>query len=258
MRVVVGIISASIFLLCSSGWAQTFDKEKQPSALDIRGLVKASDRVEISTDIVAAITETPFRDGERFRKGDILIRLDCGQYRAELTAARAAVNSARLEYNQKVQLKTYGAAGKGEVDIAASRFRRSEAEAEALAERLRRCEIPAPFDGRVVAMNVAVSEFPEGGGSPLMIVLDDRRLEIEFVAPSHWLRWIAVDWPFAFEVDETGETLNGSIERIAAEVDPISQTIRIIGRIDGEKGRTLAGMSGNVQILSETTGAISR
>lgn len=229
----------------------------QPSSAEIRGLVKAANRLDIGTDLVAPVEQAPFRDGEVFRKGDILIRFACDRYRAEWTAAEASAHSAQLALTQKTELRRFGAAGNGEVDIAKADLDKSRAQSAAIAARLAGCEIVAPFDGRVIALNVAPSEWPRTG-QPLITILDDRIMEIEFVAPSHWLRWIAPGQPFAFHVDETGETLSAAVERIAAEVDAVSQTIRIVGRITGDKGRTLAGMSGTVSLPTEITGAIAR
>ncbi|MCP1199609.1 efflux RND transporter periplasmic adaptor subunit [Notoacmeibacter sp. MSK16QG-6] len=224
---------------------------------DVRGIVRPANRLDIGTDLIAPVESAPFRDGQAFQKGDVLIRFACQRYRAEWNAAQASAHSAQLALKQKTELRRYGAAGNGEVDIAKADLARSRAEAAALAARLEGCEIAAPFDGRVIELNVRTSEMPRSG-HPLMTILDDRTLEIEFVAPSHWLRWIVVGQPFAFHVDETDEILSATVERIAAEVDAISQTIQIVGRIEGDKGRTLAGMSGTAYLPSETTGAIAK
>ncbi|WP_162787240.1 efflux RND transporter periplasmic adaptor subunit [Notoacmeibacter marinus] len=227
------------------------------SNVEARGLVSAVNRLDIGTDLMAPVTEAPYRDGQAFRKGDILIRFACQRYRAEWTAAQASSHAAQLELAQKSELSRYGAAGKGEVDIAKAGLVKSRANAAALAARLESCEIVAPFDGRVIALNVSPSELPRSGQS-LISILDDQTLEIEFVAPSHWLRWIEIGQPFSFRVDETGEILSASVARIAAEVDAVSQTIRIIGRIQGGRGRTLAGMSGTAHMSVETTGAVAK
>ena len=248
-------------LLCISSTVQSAEpvseKGNQALSANARGLVRARNRVEIGTDLVAPIARVPFREGQAFKMGDVLIAFECRRYEAEHNAARASAHAANLELKQKNELRRYGAAGKGQVELAQAGAAKAQAETSAIAARLEGCTIDAPFDGRVASLSVAPAELPPSG-KPLMTILDDHTLEIEFVAPSHWLRWIDTGQPFQFTVDETGETLSASIERVAAEVDPVSQTIRVIGRIEGEKGRTLAGMSGTVRFPSESTGAVSR
>ncbi len=77
--------------------------------------------------------------------------------------------------------------------------------------------------------------------------------DIEIIIPSDWLRWIKKDMKFDFLIDETGERLNASITRIGSTIDPVSQTIKIIGHfqhppIDG----VIAGMSGTAIFYSGT------
>ena len=51
--------------------------------IPVRGVVKAVDKAELSTDLVARVTAIGFRFGERFKKGDLLVTFDCDRYRAE-------------------------------------------------------------------------------------------------------------------------------------------------------------------------------
>ena len=49
---------------------------------------------------------------------------------------------------------------------------------------------------------------------------------------------------FGFFVDETQSNYAASVERIGAEVDPVSQTIKLYAKLKNIDQRVLAGMSG--------------
>ncbi|MEE9314058.1 MAG: HlyD family efflux transporter periplasmic adaptor subunit [Rhizobiaceae bacterium] len=221
---------------------QTFGQE----ALDTRGLVRSSARVEVRTDLVAAVAKAPFKDGARFKKGAKLITFDCSRYRAELNSARAGASAAAIELRNKRRLFKNGAAGKSEVQLARAEAARNNAEVKARLSRVSQCVIKAPFAGRVVVLNTRKYEMPNAS-KPVIIILDDSALELELVVPSNWLVWLEPGREFLFKVDETGKTHPAKIVSIGAEVDPVSQTIKAYGVLLETNGRVLAGMSGQAR-----------
>ena len=49
---------------------------------------------------------------------------------------------------------------------------------------------------------------------------------------------------FALAIDETGEVRQGTVGVIGARIDPVSQTIKLRGTLDGPNRGLIAGMSG--------------
>ncbi|MEM1039276.1 MAG: HlyD family efflux transporter periplasmic adaptor subunit [Pseudomonadota bacterium] len=210
-----------------------------------RALVKASARVEYRTDLVAVVEDALHLPGSRFEKGDRLVAFNCNKQQAELESARAQANGASIEYKNKKNLRANGAAGRSEVRLAKAALSKAWADVKALKARMFHCVVEAPFAGRVVELNVRQHEMPNGQ-KPFLVIIDDSALELEMVLSSAWLRWLDDGRRFAFTVDETGRRYEGSITRLGAEVDPVSQTVKAFGRLEGSLDRVLAGMSGVV------------
>ena len=55
-----------------------------------RGILRAQDQAVLASEINGRVLEMPFRDGESFHRGDLLVRFDCSAYQAQLAAALAA------------------------------------------------------------------------------------------------------------------------------------------------------------------------
>jgi RND family efflux transporter MFP subunit len=218
-------------------------KDNTAAAPETRGLVRSTARVELRTDLAAPLAEAKFLPGMSFEEGELLVAFDCRRQHAEASAADAARRSARVQADSKDRLASRGAAGRDEAQIARADAERAEAEHSAHLARLRGCRIEAPFAGRVVELNARALELAPAD-KPLIVILDDRRLELEMVAPSSWLSWLRVGAPIEFTADETGETHAARLSRIAAEVDPVSQTVRLIAEFRDAPGRLLPGMSG--------------
>ncbi|MEO0496702.1 MAG: efflux RND transporter periplasmic adaptor subunit [Pseudomonadota bacterium] len=208
-----------------------------------RGVVTPMFRAEIGTEIVAAIETIPFREGERFTKGATLMGFACGKYEAEGRSAEAVLEARRVEHKSKKFLRERKAVGQLEVDIAAAQLREAQAKREAIQVQIDQCAITAPFDGRVIEVFRQAYEFTRAN-EPLMAIVDDKSLEIDLIVPSAWLQWLKPGTPFRFVVDETGIETGASVTRIGAEVDPVSQTIKVTGLFTAIPQNTLPGMSG--------------
>ena len=123
-----------------------------------------------------------------------------------------------------------------------------QAAAEAKRARLRvqQCNVRAPYDGWVVARHVDIQETPQVGAKLVTIV---RRgpLEVEMIVPAAWLKWLRINEPLEFRVDGLGEVLKGRVTRIGAEVDQVSQTVRVYGEVGTPPPMVRPGMTGRVR-----------
>ena len=227
--------------------AQAFGQSGMvPPAEEVRVLVRPAERVELRSDIAAAVAKAPFDSGMRFQAGETLIAFDCRRFKAELSSARAVASAAAIELRNKRRLLRHGAAGKSEVSLARAEAARADADVRARSARMADCTITAPFAGRVVERRSRVHEMPRQG-EPLMVILDDSRLELEIVVPSRWLTWLKPGADFTVRLDETGTNHAARVERLGAEVDAVSQTVRVFGRLKDDAQGVLAGMSGRAR-----------
>jgi RND family efflux transporter MFP subunit len=215
-----------------------------PDTVQVRGVIKPKEEVLFSSKIAARIATMPFKEGARFKKGALLVGFDCSRLRAEANAAWAANRASKEIQKQSVALDSYNAIGKSEVQIAHAKAAQTGAEAEAIEAQIKDCTISAPFSG-VVVENMAHQYENVGPGKDLTKVLNDDELEVHLVAPSSWLSWLQVGSTFRFKVDETGRTLGGKIIRLGASVDPVSQTVRVVGTFSPHNDVVLPGMSGS-------------
>ncbi len=106
-----------------------------------------------------------------------------------------------------------------------------------------KCKITAPFSGKVVERLAQVHE-SVSPGDQIIEIINHEKLEIRLVVPSSWLKWLKVGASFQVKIDETGYKFTVAVERIGARINPVSQTIKVIGKVKGN-GELIPGMSGN-------------
>ena len=112
---------------------------------------------------------------------------------------------------------------------------------------VQRCSIKAPFDGKVVELKAQSYQFV-AEGQELLEVLDDSIMLVEMIVPSPWLASITLGQQVTLRIEETGLAYPAVIERIGARIDPVSQSVKLYGSIDGSFPELRSGMSGTATL----------
>ncbi|WP_213880471.1 HlyD family efflux transporter periplasmic adaptor subunit [Pseudomonas sp. dw_358] len=217
---------------------------------DARGLVRAVHEATLSAGMVAQIVKMPFAEGAAFKKGDVLVEFDCNRPLAEQRAATAALAVEQKTVETNEELEHFNSIGKFDLLISVSKMNKAKAELEALNAQISQCKIVAPFTGRVVENKLHLYE-SASMSQPLLRIVDTTNLELDVIVPSQWLQWLKPGDSFSFKVDETGTMGKAVVDRLLPTVDPVSKTIKIIGKLNDASGnRTIPGMSGTASFKS--------
>ena len=209
----------------------------------IRGLVMPRHHATISSRLAATIEKIGPDNGERFAKNDVLVKFDCAVFIAEQARAVAQSEAAADAQRVKSKLAASGSVSKLQAVLAKSEYKRALAEVRVADEKVRQCEIRAPFSGRVVR-RIANPFETANFRDPLIEIVSDRDVEIRAFVPSAWIRHLQRGSPFEFEVDETGERVRAEIIAIGAWIDNVSQLLEVRARVVMSRQPLLAGMSG--------------
>lgn len=237
-------ISLGVLILCMS-WTvlaqeQSIDLNDKRA---VRGIVASKHVALISVDVRSKVNEIPFRVGESFSKNDTLLNFDCVVLKAEASAAYASLLAAKAEYDSNLELQSGNAAGELDVELAKARMQESKGMWAAAKGRTNHCTIKAPFNGKVAALSVHEHELSQPD-KPIMKIVGNTDLELNFVVPSSWLSWLKPETDFTFTIDETGKDYLVSVTRIGAEIDAVSGTIEIFGKFVEGQEDVIPGMSG--------------
>jgi membrane fusion protein, multidrug efflux system len=209
----------------------------------VRAVVRSVRNVTIGSELNARIKEMPFRDGDTFVAGDVLVQFDCARTLAELAAAVATHNSRKAAYESSVKLLSYKAIGSLSVDQAKYEADKAAADVQNLEVKRDSCTIVAPFRGRIVEKLAQAYEVAQSN-QPLMKIVEDGTQEFVLMVPSSWLSKVNMGSKFSIRIDETGETHVATVTQVGGSIDPISQSIRMIAEVSAAKFSLSPGMSG--------------
>jgi membrane fusion protein (multidrug efflux system) len=233
--------SAEAALQARVGASSLVGMERQ----DIRAQLMPLRYTTIAAEIAGKVSEISSPEGSTFKAGQVLVSFDCAMQQAQLEKARAELEGAEQTLRANLRLQELNSVGQLELDLSQSATRKAKAEVGASQVVLAKCQVLAPFSGRVAEQKVREQQFVQAG-QPMLDILDDSVLELEFLVPSVWLRWLKPGRAFNVQIDETRKTYPVRLSRIGARVDPVSQSVRVAASVNGKFSELMAGMSGKV------------
>jgi len=218
-------------------------------APEIRAQLTPLHYTTLSSEMAGRIDQITTRVGDHFHKGDALVQFDCAVPRAQVAHAQAVLTEAEKTYEIDRRLVALKSMGQLELDVSAAEVQKAKADLAAAEAVASKCSIDAPFAGVTVEQKAREFQYTTPG-QPLLDVLDDRALDVELIAPSRWLSWLKPGYVFQVRIDEIEKTYPAKVTRLGGRVDPISQSIKVIGEITTDAPELMAGMSGRATLTA--------
>jgi membrane fusion protein, multidrug efflux system len=213
------------------------------TASAIRVVVRSYETAAIGSEVNARITRLPQREGDRFKKGDIIVEFDCRKIVAEHDAALAILRAHQSAYENQRQMQRYKAAGSLAVNQASHELDKAKADVRGLEAKRSGCQIPAPFDGRVTEKSAQMHEIAQPNQAIIKIINEDK-LELVMMVPSNLLSKVAEGTRFRVKLDENGDSYEARIVQSTGLIDPVSQSARMIAELVKPASSVVPGMSG--------------
>ncbi len=207
-----------------------------------RVVVQSLMQATLSAEIAARITKLPLREGDSFKKGDTLVGFDCAIFEAQRDKVEAELKAANAKLSNDQELEKSRSIGVLEVQLSEVAVQRAKAEMRMAQINADRCVIEAPWAGRVMwrkAQELEVAKLHQ----EILAIVSTEAMEVMAVVPGQWVRTLKPGQTFDVRIDETGTRHTASVVAIGSQVDAVSQTINLRGRIARDP-KLLPGMTG--------------
>lgn len=188
----------------------------------------------VSAQLLAKVVALPVRVSQAVKKGDVLARLDCADYRlkydmskASLKAAKARLTLAHSQLSRAQQLRQKNLSSQEQVDIRiadaatkAAEFTQSEVTLKQDKLNVERCTIKSPFDG-VVTERLAAEGQLASVGTPIVSVVETGVMELSASVSYAAVKELTTIESFAFDF---GPLLAVKLHNIGGVVDSKTRT----------------------------------
>jgi RND family efflux transporter MFP subunit len=209
------------------------------TTVPVDGTVHARHRVDISTRMMARVTEVPVELGSPVRAGQTLIRLggediaaNRSKTEATVTVARAARDEAARHAARMDTLLAEDVVARAQRDQAHLGLTQAESQLAMAEATLREVEtaagyarIAAPFDGVVVARTVDPGDLA-APGMPLLTVESRGAREVVLAVPPEAAAVLTEGTPLDV-TSRDGRAAAGTIRAVAGGADPMTRTVEV-------------------------------
>jgi membrane fusion protein (multidrug efflux system) len=230
--------------------------ERVSQKLEALGNARANESVDISTKISNIVTAVRFRDGERVKRGQVLVQLDDAQARADVAAAQATLTESESQYNRSRELLDTQALSKSSFDQLEGTLKANRARLGAATARLEDTVIRAPFSGRVGLRRVSVGTLISPGD--VITTLDDTSvIKLDFSVPENFLATLREGLSIRAHAPAfPGRSFAGTVASIDSRVDMATRSVIVRALLANEDGMLKPGMFLNVTLANDERDAL--
>ena len=198
-------------------------------------------------EVSGRVTSISFAEGSRVRKGDVLLRINDQELKAQLKRKEFEEKETSDKEARMHRLFELKGVSQEEYDKAANALGMIKAEKEIIQSQLAKTKIVAPFDGMVGLRYVSEGSYVTN--NMLVATMQDvDPIKVEFSVPEKYAKQIKPGNEITVRVGDSREEYNGLIYAVEAKIDLATRTIKARAKITNPKGDLIPGSFAKVDI----------
>lgn len=211
------------------------------------GTVNASQGVDLTVETAGVVKEILFKSNQHVAAGDVLLRLDNVVQRADLEAARTALELDRTNLARARELQSRGVATNVSLDSSEAAARASEAQVARATALLEQRQLSAPFQGTIGLSRVDLGQYVAPGMN-VTTLQDLDTMRVDFSLPEQELPNLKIGLPLEVRIEGADQSYRGEIAGIDPRVDPDSRMVSLRGTIHGVNGGLTPGQFVRIEV----------
>ena len=221
------------------------------------GSLKSRQGVILRPEVSGRITQLNFKDGERVKKGQLLVQFDDQLQVAQVKQSQAELSIAMANHKRNQELVAQNFISKRSVDESAANLEVAQAKlslSQAIASRLK---ITAPFDGMTGIRTVNVGDYLKDGGD-IVNIEDITAVFVDFRLPERFQTKVKKGQKAQVDMDALpGRKFTAVIQAIDPMLDANGRSVGVRACIDNRQNQLRPGMFARVNaVFSERDKAI--
>jgi membrane fusion protein (multidrug efflux system) len=222
-------------------------QEQWNTTLNAIGSVASVQGVTVAADLPGLVQEIDFTSGQFVRQGDVLVRLDTKQERAQLASAEAQRDLARLELQRAQTLQSKALISQSTYDTAAATFKSADAGVGQISASIERKTIRAPFGGVLGIREVNLGQYL-AGGAPIVSLQSVRPVYVNFTVPQQEMSLLTIGSSVEATSDALGQSEVGKVSAFDSVIDEATRNARVQAIFDNTSGKLRPGMFVEAQL----------
>ncbi len=213
------------------------------------GSLRSRQGVMLRPEVSGRITRLNFRDGERVRKGQLLVQFDDQLQLAQMKQSQAELSIAQANHKRNQELLAQNFVSQRSLDESAANLEVAQAKlalAQATAARLK---ILAPFDGIAGIRNVNVGDYLKDG-TDIVNLEDIDTVYVDYRLPERYQTQVRSGQRATVELDALpGRTFEARVQAVDPLIDANGRSVGVRASITNQKLLLRPGMFARVSTV---------
>jgi membrane fusion protein (multidrug efflux system) len=200
-------------------------------------------------EVSGRVASLGFGDGQRVRRGQLLVQLDDTLQRAQLKQAEAQASIARTNLQRNRDLVAQNFVSQSALDQSAAALEVAEAQVALSQAQLARMRIVAPFDGVAGIRAVNLGDYVKDGAE-LVNVEDLSQVLVDFRLPERFIARVKAGQTVDVGLDALpGQRFTGRIDALDSVIDADGRSLLVRARLDNPGGVLKSGLFARTRIV---------
>jgi membrane fusion protein, multidrug efflux system len=221
------------------------------------GSLKSRQGVTLRPEVSGRITQLNFKDGERVKKGQLLVQFDDQLQLAQVKQSQAELSIAQANHKRNQELVAQNFISKRSVDESAANLEVAQAKLSLSQATAARLKIISPFDGMTGIRTVNVGDYLKDGGD-IVNIEDIAAVFVDFRLPERFQSKVKKGQQAQVDMDALpGRKFTAVIQAIDPMLDANGRSVGVRACIDNRQNQLRPGMFARVNtVFSEREKAI--
>jgi membrane fusion protein, multidrug efflux system len=224
-------------------------EEKWQNSLSAISSVVAVQGVIVTPEVAGTVREIAFESGAVVARSNLLVRLDTSTEEAQLKAAEAQVEWARVSAVRARSLRADSTVSQSELDSAEASLKQAQANADAISAAIDKKTIRAPFAGRLGIRQVNLGEYLEAG-KPIVSLQSLEPVYADFSLPQQELARLKIGMHARLMTDTYPDRqFEGTLTALNPDLNATTRSISLQATFENADQSLRPGMFARVEVL---------
>jgi membrane fusion protein (multidrug efflux system) len=227
--------------------------EQWPDTLAVIGTTAAVQGVTVSADLPGLVARISFESGQAVTQGEVLVELDTREEQAQLAAAEAQRELARLNFERMQALVADGAISRADYDRAAAERKSSDARVGEITAVIARKTIRAPFSGVLGIRQVNLGQYLSAG-DPVVPLQSLHPIYVNVGVPQQETARVRVGSRIRVATDDrSGSEFTGRVTAVDSVISQETRNVQVQATVPNPGGKLRPGMFVQTSIVTGAT-----
>ena len=213
------------------------------------GSLRSRQGVMLRPEVAGRVKQIFFNDGQRVRKGQLMVQLEDQLQQAQVAQARAELSIAEANHKRNQELVAQNFISQRSLDESAAALEVSRAKLSLAQATLQRLQVLAPFDGITGLKQINVGDYLKDGAD-MVNVEDIDAVLLDFRLPERFQAKVRAGQKTQLTVDALpGRPFSAIVQAVDPLIEANGRSVGVRGCIDNRQQQLRPGMFARVNAV---------